>query len=71
MIYAKRIRDENFIDLMTYDFEPTFSADSNIIIISEEEYNTLFAEMCSKIEDDSNGNESERLNYVSNIEEDV
>lgn len=45
MTYAKQTHNGEVIALLTYDFEPHFDADSDTVIITEDEYNGLFAEM--------------------------
>lgn len=45
MTYAKQIHNGEVIALLTYDFEPQFGEDSDTVIITEEEYNALLAEM--------------------------
>lgn len=45
MIYAKQIKDGKLTALLTYDYTPEFGDDSDTIIINEEEYNALLAEL--------------------------
>lgn len=45
MTYAKQIQGGEVIALLTYDFEPQFDADSDTVIITEDEYTALLAEM--------------------------
>lgn len=45
MTYAKQITDGKLTALLTYDYTPDFGEDSDTVIITEEEYNTLLAEM--------------------------
>ena len=45
MTYAKQIQNGEVIALLTYDYEPHFDADSDTVIITEDEYNALLAEM--------------------------
>ena len=45
MTYAKQIIDGKLTALLTYDYTPDFGEDSDTVIITEEEYNALLAEM--------------------------
>lgn len=45
MAYAKQTQDGALVALLTYDFAPQFDEDSDTVIITEEEYRTLLAEM--------------------------
>ena len=45
MTYAKQITDGILTALLTYDYTPDFGEDSDTVIITEEEYNALLAEM--------------------------
>lgn len=45
MTYAKHIIDGKLSALLTYDYTPEFGEDSDMVIITEEEYNTLLAEL--------------------------
>lgn len=45
MTYAKQITDGKITALLTYDYTPEFGEDSDTVIITEEEYNTLLAEL--------------------------
>ena len=45
MFYAKQITDGKITALLTYDYMPDFSDDSDTVIITEEEYNTLLEEL--------------------------
>lgn len=43
--YAKQITDGAVTALLTYDYTPEFGEDSDTVIITEDEYNALLAEM--------------------------
>ena len=45
MTYAKQIINGELTALLTYDYTPELGEDSDTVIISEEEYNALLAEM--------------------------
>ena len=45
MTYAKQMKDGVLTALLTYDYTPVFSEDSDTVIITEEEYNELLAEI--------------------------
>lgn len=45
MVYAKQIKDGVLTALLTYDYTPVFREDSDTVIITEEEYNELLAEI--------------------------
>ena len=45
MVYAKQMKDGVLSALLTYDYTPVFSEDSDAVIITEEEYNELLAEI--------------------------
>lgn len=48
MVFAKRIKDGVVVSLMKYNYTPTFSENSSMVVISEEEYNALRQEMREK-----------------------
>lgn len=45
MTYAKQITDGKLTALLTYNYIPEFGEDSDTVIITEEEYNTLMEEL--------------------------
>ena len=45
MTYAKQIQNGAVTALLTYDYTPEFGEDSDTVIITEEEYNTLLEEI--------------------------
>lgn len=45
MVYAKQIIDGELSAIFAYDYTPEFGEDSDMVIITEEEYNTLLAEL--------------------------
>lgn len=45
MTYTKRIKNDKIVALCTYNHTPTFSEDSGMVIISQEEYETLREEI--------------------------
>ena len=50
MVYAKQIKDGKLAALMTYDFEPNFGEDSDVVVITEEEYKAILAELMAERE---------------------
>lgn len=71
MIYAKQIQGGEVIALMTYDFEPQFDAESGMVIITEEEYGALLAEMQANFPkpDPKQISDSEALRIITGEEE--
>lgn len=49
MTYAKQIIDGKLTTLLTYDYTPEFGEDSNVVIITEGEYNALMEELKAAI----------------------
>ena len=49
MVYAKKMTDETVEILLTYDYQPDLSADSGIVIISEEEYEEMRKEILESL----------------------
>ena len=45
MVYAKHVKDNKIISIMTYDYTPDFSNAPEIIVITEEEYNAIYNEL--------------------------
>lgn len=45
MVYAKQLINGEITALLTYDYTPEFGEDSDTVIITEEEYNTLMEEL--------------------------
>lgn len=73
MTYAKRIKDNAVVALCTYNHTPTFSEDSGMVIISEEEYNALREEIRnanSRPKDPDNLSASQALAIITG-EEDI
>ena len=49
MVYVKQISDGNVVALLSYNYDPEIVDDQSLVVISEEEYNELLAEMQSKL----------------------
>ena len=45
MTYAKQMDGDKVVALLTYDFVPNFGDDTDTVVITEEEYNAIWAEM--------------------------
>lgn len=67
MVYAKQILDGAVVSLCTYDFTPDFGEDSDMVIITEEEYNTLLAELIAAqpVPDPDRISDSEALRIIT------
>ena len=48
MIYAKQMKDGEVVSVLAYGYAPVFPEGSNMVTITEEEYNSLHAELLSK-----------------------
>lgn len=64
MVYAKQVKNGEVIAVTAYDFEPQFSEDSNMVIITEEEYIELEESLKSVPEDTDEITDSEALNII-------
>ncbi len=62
MIYAKQIKDDAVIAILTYNYEPSFGENSDVVVITEEEYNELL-ESFKRPETDEIS-DSEALNII-------
>lgn len=49
MVYAKKMAGEGIVLLLEYDYQPEFSSDSGIVIISAEEYEELRKEILESL----------------------
>lgn len=63
MVYAKQIKDDAVVALLTYDYEPSFGEDSDVKVITEEEYNELLESF--KRPDDGEISDSEALAIIT------
>lgn len=45
MVYAKQTKDGTVVAVLTYDYSPQFSDDSDTVVIDEAEYSELVAKI--------------------------
>lgn len=62
MVYAKQVKNDKVVALLTYDYEPCFDPESDTVIITEDEYNDL-AESFKPV-DTEEISDSEALNII-------
>jgi hypothetical protein len=77
MIYAKKMDGEKISLLLTYDYHPQFSLGDDTVIISEDEYKALLAEIYGKslstnpVKISDTEEESEYINGIRKIPDEI
>ena len=67
MTYAKQVVEGKVVAILTYDYEPEFDEDSDTVVITEDEYNELAAEIEANrpIPDPNQISDSEALRIIT------